>query len=57
MNRLQALRVLAPLLAIAVTLAACGSAEPGRGNLGPRGSALPPPDPVTGAERSSLPVR
>jgi hypothetical protein len=57
MTRSAALRVLAPCLLLALALAACGESLSGRGNLGPRGSALPPPDPVTGEARTALPGR
>ncbi|MBB5690731.1 hypothetical protein GXW77_16370 [Roseomonas alkaliterrae] len=52
-----ALRILAPVLLLAAALAACGDRASERGGLGPRGTALPPPDPVTGAERTALPGR
>jgi hypothetical protein len=37
-----------PLLMI-LALAACGDRQQERGGLGPRGTALPPPDLATGA--------
>lgn len=39
-----------------LALVACGDGEYSReGAVVPRGTALPPPDPVTGAARTSLP--
>jgi hypothetical protein len=45
MTRIAALRALAPALLLAMVLAACGERSPDRGTLGPRGTALPPPQP------------
>jgi hypothetical protein len=45
-----------PLL-ITLALAACGDPARERDGLGPRGTALPPPDPATGAPRTALPGR
>jgi hypothetical protein len=55
MRSTTALRILAPCLLLALALAACGESLSGRGSLGPRGTALPPPDPVTGEARTALP--
>lgn len=57
MTRPAALRILAPCLLLALALAACAEGLSGRGGLGPRGTALPPPDPVTGEARTALPGR
>lgn len=58
MKRIAALRVLAPALLVMLALAACGDDRYSRSApIGPRGTALPPPDPVTGAERTALPGR
>jgi len=49
---------LAPVLLVMLALAACGEDRYQRsGPISPRGTALPPPDPVTGAERTTLPPR
>jgi hypothetical protein len=40
-----------------LVLAACGDRAADRDGLGARGTALPPPDPVTGAPRTTLPGR
>jgi hypothetical protein len=40
--------LLLPLL-VMLALAACGDRQQERGGLGPRGTALPPPDAATGA--------
>jgi len=56
MTRFSVLRVLAPVLLLVVALAACGERAQEREGLGPRGTALPPPDPVTGAARTTLPA-
>lgn len=50
-----AARVLLPALLLTLALAACGDRSQEREGLGPRGTALPPPDPVTGAARTALP--
>jgi hypothetical protein len=50
-----AARVLLPVLMLTIALAACGERSRERDGLGPRGTALPPPDPVTGAARTALP--
>jgi len=55
MTRSYVLRVLVPALFLTTALAGCGDRASGRGALGPRGTALPPPEPVTGAERTTLP--
>ena len=50
----------APAIRVALlvlALAACADRAAEREGLGPRGTALPPPDPVTGAARSALPGR
>ena len=47
-------RPLLPVLMLALALAACGAAGRDRDGLGPRGTALPPPDPATGAPRTAL---
>lgn len=57
MTRAAAFRVLAPVLLLVMALAACAEPAPERGGLGPRGTALPPPDPATGAARTALPGR
>ncbi|MBR0672168.1 hypothetical protein [Neoroseomonas soli] len=57
MTRPTALRVLAPVLLLMMALAACGDRAREREGLGPRGTALPPPDPVTGVARTELPGR
>ncbi len=49
-----AARVLLPVLLLTFVLAACGDRSQERGGLGPRGTALPPPDPVTGQARTTL---
>jgi hypothetical protein len=53
----RAARILLPVVMLAVMLAACGDPAREREGLGPRGTALPPPDPVTGAARTALPGR
>lgn len=51
-------RILAPVLLVMLALAACGEDQYSRsGPIGPRGTALPPPDPATGAARTALPGR
>ncbi|MBR0661229.1 hypothetical protein [Neoroseomonas oryzicola] len=50
-----AARVLLPVVMLTLALAACGDPARERDGLGPRGTALPPPDPVTGAARTALP--
>lgn len=50
-------RPLLPVLMLALALAACGAPGRDRDGLGPRGTALPPPDPATGAPRTALPGR
>jgi hypothetical protein len=50
-------RVLLPVLLLTLVVAACGDPARERDGLGPRGTALPPPDPVTGAARPALPGR
>ena len=57
MTRAAAFRVIAPVLLLVMALAACAEPAPERGGLGPRGTALPPPDPATGAARTTLPGR
>lgn len=58
MIRPAVVRFLAPLLLVLVALSACGDDQYSRGGpIGPRGTALPPPDPVTGAARTALPGR
>lgn len=52
-----AARILLPALLLTLALAACGDPAREREGLGPRGTALPPPDPVTGEARTSLPGR
>lgn len=52
-----AFRALLPLLLVTMMLAACGDPARERDGLGPRGTALPPPDPVTGEARTALPGR
>ncbi len=50
---------MSPVIRIALlflVLTACGS-RVDREGLGARGTALPPPDPVTGAARTALPGR
>ncbi|MBR0648058.1 hypothetical protein GXW78_00155 [Roseomonas terrae] len=43
---------------VMLALAACGEDQYSRsGPIGPRGTALPPPDPATGAARTALPGR
>ncbi|MBR0682027.1 hypothetical protein GXW74_16145 [Roseomonas eburnea] len=56
MTRFATLRVLAPVLLLVMALAACGDRAQERDGLGPRGTALPPPDPVTGQARTELPA-
>ncbi|MEO3472255.1 hypothetical protein AAFN86_10335 [Roseomonas sp. CAU 1739] len=49
-------RFVAPLLLVMLALAACSDDQYSRsGPMAPRGTALPPPDPVTGAARTALP--
>jgi hypothetical protein len=51
-------RFLAPILLVMLALAACADDQYSRGGpIGPRGTALPPPDPATGAARTALPGR
>jgi hypothetical protein len=51
-------RALAPILLVMLALAACGDDQYSRsGPIGQRGTALPPPDPATGAPRTALPGR
>ncbi|MBW6398506.1 hypothetical protein KPL78_11640 [Roseomonas sp. HJA6] len=59
MTRVAILRVLAPVLLVMLALVACGDDDrySRSGPIGPRGTALPPPDPVTGAARTELPAR
>lgn len=57
MTLAAAFRVLAPVLLLMLALAACEDRAVERGGLGPRGTALPPPDPATGAARTALPGR
>ena len=57
MTRAAALRVLAPVLLLMMVLAACGDQHSRSGPIGPRGTALPPPDPATGEARTTLPGR
>ena len=58
MTRNVVLRVVAPLLLVVLTLSACEDDRYSRsGPIAPRGTALPPPDPVTGAARTELPAR
>ena len=52
-----ALRVPLPALLLVLVLAACGDPARERDGLGPRGTALPPPDPVSGEARTGLPGR
>ncbi|MBP0462457.1 hypothetical protein J5Y09_00910 [Roseomonas sp. PWR1] len=52
-----ALRSALPVLLLALMLAACGDPARERDGLGPRGTALPPPEPVTGTARTTLPGR
>jgi len=52
-----AARVSLPVLLLSLLLAACGEPAREREGLGPRGTALPPPDPVTGEARTALPGR
>jgi hypothetical protein len=54
---IAALRTALPVLLLALMVAACGDPARERDGLGPRGTALPPPDPVTGAARTALPGR
>ncbi|WP_170979413.1 hypothetical protein [Roseomonas sp. HF4] len=46
-----------PVLLLSLLLAACGEPARERDGLGPRGTALPPPDPVTGEARTAPPGR
>jgi hypothetical protein len=57
MMRPAVVRILAPVLLVMLALAACADdRQYSRGGpIGPRGTALPPPDPVTGAARTALP--
>jgi len=56
MTRPAVVRFLAPVLLLMLALAGCGDDQYSRaGAVGPRGTALPPPDPVTGAPRTALP--
>jgi len=58
MIRPAVVRLFAPLLLVMLALAACGDDQYSRGGpIGPRGTALPPPDPATGAPRTALPGR
>ena len=57
MTRPAAFRVLVPVLLLVMALAACGEPAREREGLGPRGTALPPPDPATGQARTTLPGR
>ncbi len=57
MTRAAAFRVLVPVLLLVMALSACGEQARDREGLGPRGTALPPPDPVTGQARTALPGR
>ena len=57
MTRPAAIRVLVPVLLLVMALAACGEPAREREGLGPRGTALPPPDPATGQARTTLPGR
>jgi len=59
MTRAAAFRLLAPVLLVMLALVACSGEDrySRSGPIGPRGTALPPPDPVTGAERTALPAR
>ncbi|WP_198376819.1 hypothetical protein [Neoroseomonas rubea] len=50
-------RILLPVLLLTLVVAACGDPAREREGLGPRGTALPPPDPVSGAARTALPGR
>jgi hypothetical protein len=54
---IAALRTTLPVLLLSLLLAACGDPARERDGLGPRGTALPPPDPATGAARTALPGR
>ena len=54
MTRAAAFRVLAPVLLLMTVLAACGDQHSRSGPIGPRGTALPPPDPATGEARTTL---
>jgi hypothetical protein len=56
MTRPAVVRFLAPILLVMLALAGCGDDQYSRsGPIAPRGSALPPPDPATGAPRTELP--
>lgn len=58
MIRPAVVRFLAPILLLMLALSACGDERYSRGGpIGPRGTALPPPDPATGAPRTALPGR
>jgi hypothetical protein len=48
------MRIAPAMLLLLLLFAACGQRGPERDGLGPRGTALPPPDPVTGEVRTTL---
>jgi hypothetical protein len=57
MTRLAVVQFVAPLL-LAMALSACGDEPHGRGGpLGPRGTALPPPDLVPSGSVQAPPAR
>ncbi|WP_198372637.1 hypothetical protein [Roseomonas rosulenta] len=45
------------IVLLLLVLVACGDRAGERDGLGPRGTALPPPDPATGQARMALPAR
>lgn len=58
MIRPAVVRFFVPLLLVMLAVGACSDDQYSRGGpIGPRGTALPPPDPVTGAPRTVLPGR